>query len=183
MTPLIIVLAVLALVVLWVIVTYNGFVGARNKVDESWSGVDVQLKRRHDLVPNLVETVRAYAAHEDKVLNEVARARAAAMSATGHERLESEAQLTSALVGLRAVAEQYPELRAAEPFLALQRELADLEEDIAASRRIYNDNVETYNTRLQVFPNSLVAGQRFKPREFFVVGSPAERDVPQVSFT
>ena len=184
MTALIAILAVLALVVLWVIATYNSFVSGRNKVDEAWSGVDVQLKRRHDLVPNLVETVRAYAAHEEKVLAEVTRARAEAMSATSRsERIAGEAHLTAALGGLRAVAEQYPQLRAAEPFLELQRELADLEEDLAASRRIYNDNVETYNTRLQVFPNSIVAGGRFQPREFFQLDSPAERAAPAVSFS
>jgi LemA protein len=184
MTLLIIILAVLALLVLWVIVTYNSFVSGRNKVDESWSGVDVQLKRRHDLVPNLVETVRGYAGHEEKVLTEITQARAAAMAATAPtEVAAAESQLTGALGGLRVVAENYPQLRAAEPFVALQGELADLEEDIAASRRIYNDNVETYNTRLQVFPNSLVAGGRFTPREFFALDSPAERSVPSVSFS
>ena len=184
MTVLIIILAVCALIVLWVIVTYNSFVTQRNKVDESWSGVDVQLKRRHDLVPNLVETVRAYAAHEERTLTEVTRARAAAMSATTPpERIASEASLTQALGGLRVVAEQYPELRASEPFLELQRELSDLEEDISASRRIYNDNVETYNTRIQVFPNSIVAAGRFTPREFFQLDSPDERKAPAVSFS
>lgn len=183
MTALIVILAVLALIVLWVIVTYNSFISARNKVDESWSGVDVQLKRRHDLVPNLVETVRGYAAHEEQVLTEVTQARAEAMAAaTPPERAAGEAHLSQALGGLRVVAENYPQLRAAEPFVKLQGELADLEEDISASRRIYNDNVETYNTRLQVFPNSIVANGRFEPREFFTLDSPAERAVPAVSF-
>ena len=184
MTALIIILAACALIVLWVIVTHNSFVGARNKVDESWSGVDVQLKRRHDLVPNLVETVRAYAAHEERTLTEVTKARADAMSATTQpQRMASEAQLTQALGGLRVVAEQYPQLRAAEPFVELQRELAELEEDISAARRIYNDNVETYNTRIEVFPNSIVAGGRFERREFFQLDAPAEREVPAVSFS
>ena len=184
MTVAIVIAAVVLLLVVWVIVTYNSFVSARNKVDESWSGVDVQLKRRHDLVPNLVETVRGYAAHEEKVLTEVTRARTEAMAAsTQPERMAGEAHLSQALGGLRVVAEQYPQLRAAEPFVQLQRELSDLEEDISASRRIYNDNVETYNTRLQMFPNSLVAGNRFTPREFFQLESPAERAVPAVSFS
>lgn len=184
MTAFLIVLGVLALIVLWVIVTYNSFISARNKVDEAWSGVDVQLKRRHDLVPNLVETVRGYAAHEEKVLTEVTRARTEAMAAsTQPERMAAEASLSQALGGVRVVAEQYPQLRAAEPFVQLQRELADLEEDISASRRIYNDNVETYNTRIQVFPNSLVAGSRFTEREFFQLDSPAERAVPAVTFS
>ena len=184
MTALIIILALCALIVLWVIVTYNSFVSGRNKVDEAWSGVDVQLKRRHDLVPNLVETVRGYAAHEEKVLTDVTRARTEAMTASSQpERIAGEAHLSSALGNLRVVAENYPQLRAAEPFVQLQRELADLEEDISASRRIYNDNVETYNTRLQVFPNSIVAGSRFTPREFFQLDSPAERAAPAVSFS
>jgi LemA protein len=183
-TVLIIILAVCALIVLWVIVTRNSFIRARNKVDESWSGVDVQLKRRHDLVPNLVETVRGYAAHEEKVLTEVTRARAEAMGATSQpERIAGEAHLSQALGGLRVVAEQYPQLRAAEPFLQLQRELSDLEEDISASRRIYNDNVESYNTRVQTFPNSIVAAGGFPAREFFQLDSPAERQAPAVTFS
>jgi LemA protein len=183
MTALFVILGVLALIVIWVVVTNNGFVRARNKVDESWSGVDVQLKRRHDLVPNLVQTVRGYATHEEKVLTEVTQARAEAMASTGPSQMAAEAKLTAALGGINAVAEQYPQLRAAEPFVKLQGELADLEEDISASRRIYNDNVQTYNTRLQIFPNSVLAGDRYTPRAFFELDSPAERAVPQVSFS
>jgi LemA protein len=175
--------AIVVLIIVWVIVTNNSFIRARNKVDESWSGVDVQLKRRHDLVPNLVETVKGYAAHERSVLEQVTEARAAAMRASdGEERARAEGSLSSALGGIRAVAEQYPELRASENFRSLQSQLAEIEDEIQAARRIYNSNVETYNTRIQIFPNSLVAGRSFQPRSFFVIEVAAERAVPAVSF-
>ena len=171
------------LVAVWVVLTWNSFVGARNKVDEAWSGVDVQLKRRHDLVPNLVETVKGYAAHERQTLNEVTEARSAAMAADDPADVaRAEGALSAALGNIRALAEQYPDLRAAENFQGLQGQLAQLEDEIQASRRIYNSNVQTYNTRIQVFPNSLLAGRTFTDREFFVLDSPAERLVPAVSF-
>ena len=173
----------LALIALWVVLTNNSFIRARNKVDEAWSGIDVQLKRRHDLVPNLVEAVRGYAAHESATLAAVTQARAAAMSAgTRAERGAAETQLTGALEGIRVVAEQYPELRAGENFRALQGELAELEDQIQASRRIYNANVNAYNTRIQLFPNTLVAGRSFTARDLFQLDSPAERGVPAVAF-
>jgi LemA protein len=175
---------VIALVAIWVVVTNNSFIRARNKVDEAWSGVDVQLKRRHDLVPNLVETVKGYAAHERAVLGEVTEARATAMAAGDSAgRAVAEASLSSALGGIRAVAEQYPELRASESFQRLQGELAQIEDEIQAARRIYNSNVEDYNTKIQIFPNSLVAGRNFTDREFFEIEVPAERAVPGVAFT
>jgi LemA protein len=176
-------LAVAALAIVWAIVTLNSFVRARNKVDESWSGVDVQLKRRHDLVPNLVETVKGYAAHERGVLEEVTSARAAAVAATdAGGQAQAEASLTSALGGIRAVAEQYPELRASENFQRLQAELAQIEDEIQAARRIYNGNVRAYNTLIQIFPNSLLAGGQ-QARPFFELDSPAERAVPAVAFS
>jgi LemA protein len=176
-------LAVAALAIVWAIVTLNSFVRARNKVDESWSGVDVQLKRRHDLVPNLVETVKGYAAHERGVLEEVTSARAAAVAATDADgQANAEASLTSALGGIRAVAEQYPELRASENFQRLQAELAQIEDEIQAARRIYNGNVRAYNTLIQIFPNSLLAGGQ-QARQFFELDSPAERAVPAVAFS
>ena len=166
----------LALIGLWVVLTNNSFIRARNKVDESWSGIDVQLKRRHDLVPNLVDTVKGYAAHENATLAAVTQARSAAMAAgTGAERSAAEAQLTGALDGIRVVAEEYPELRASESFRALQAELSELEDQIQAARRIYNANVNAYNTRIQLFPNSLVAGRSFTARDLFQLDSPAER--------
>jgi LemA protein len=174
----------IALIAIWIVVTHNSFIRARNKVDEAWSGVDVQLKRRHDLVPNLVETVKGYAAHERTVLGEVTEARAAAMAAgEGGGRATAEAALSSALGGIRAVAEQYPELRANESFQRLQGELAQIEDEIQAARRIYNSNVEDYNTLIQIFPNSLLAGRNFTDREFFEIEVPAERAVPQVAFS
>jgi LemA protein len=173
----------LVLLIVWIVTTWNSFVRTRNKVDEAWSGIDVQLKRRHDLVPNLVETVKGYAAHERATLTEVTEARAAAMRAANpNEVARAEGALTSALGHINALAEQYPELRAAENFQGLQTQLGQLEDEIQASRRIYNSNVQYYNTRIQVFPNSLLAGKSFPAREFFELTSPSERNVPAVSF-
>ena len=170
------------LFVLWAVLTYNALVSARNKVQEAWSGIDVQLKRRHDLVPNLVETVRGYAAHERAALEVTTVARAAAMTATGPaRRSRAESALSGALGDVRAVAERYPALQAAEDFQRLQAQLAEVEDQIQAARRIYNSNVEHYNTRIQVFPNSVVAAGRFLPREFFEISEPAERAVPAVA--
>jgi LemA protein len=173
----------LILLIVWIVATWNSFVSARNKVDEAWSGIDVQLKRRHDLVPNLVETVKGYAAHERTTLTEVTDARSAAMAADGPgEVARTESVLSSALGGIRALAEQYPELRAAENFQGLQLQLTQLEDEIQASRRIFNSNVQNYNTRIQVFPNSLLAGRTFSERDFFELDTPAERNAPVVSF-
>jgi LemA protein len=183
MTGFIVIAGLLGLLALWVVLTYNGFIKARNKVDEAWSGIDVQLKRRHDLVPNLVETVKGYAAHEKATLSEVTQARAAAMAASDNAaRGQAEKRLSSALDGIRVVAEQYPELRASENFRSLQAQLAELEDQIQASRRIYNANVNAYNTRIQIFPNSIVAGGSFTARELFQLDSVAERHVPSVAF-
>jgi LemA protein len=175
--------ALLVLVGVWVVVTNNSFIRARNKVDEAWSGIDVQLKRRHDVIPNLVETVKGYAEHESATLAAVTQARAVAMNAgSGEPRADAERHLTSALDGIRVVAEQYPELRASESFQRLMAELSELEDQIQASRRIYNGNVNAYNTKIQLFPNSLVAGSKFTPRELFQLDSPAERAVPAIAF-
>jgi LemA protein len=182
-----IVLGVLVLLVLWYILTNNALIGSRNRVEESWSGIDVQLKRRHDLVPNLVETVKGYAAHERETLGRVTEARAGAVAARDAppaERAQAESGLSAALGGIRVVAEQYPQLRAAENFQHLQAQLAELEDEIQAARRIYNSNVQSYNTKIQVFPNSIVAARGdFRPREFFEIEVPAERNVPAVSFS
>src|SRR5687768_11311302 len=184
MTGLYIMLGGLALLALWVVLAYNSLVRARNKVDEAWSGIDVQLKRRHDLVPNLVETVKGYATHEREVLQRVTEARAAAVGASEPHAVEkAEARLTSALGAINALAEAYPQLRAAEPFQRLQAELAGIEDEIQAARRIYNANVQHFNTRTQTFPTLLLAGPlSFRPREFFEIEVPAERAVPQVAF-
>jgi LemA protein len=177
-------LGVVALAALWAVLAYNALVGARNKVDEAWSGVDVQLKRRHDLVPNLVETVKGYAAHERATLEAVTEARGAAEAAGEPQAVErAEARLTSALGAINALAEAYPELRAAESYQRLQAELAVIEDEIQAARRIYNANVQSFNTRIQVFPNLLIAGPlAFRAREFFEIEIAAERAVPRVAF-
>jgi LemA protein len=173
----------LVLLIVWIVATWNSFISSRNKVDESWSGIDVQLKRRHDLIPNLVEAVKGYAAHERATLTEVTEARAAAMRADDPADVaRAEGALSSALAHVRALAEQYPELRAAENFQDLQRRLAQLEDEIQAARRIYNSNVQSYNTRVQLFPNSLLSGKSFPAREYFELDSPAERLAPTVSF-
>jgi LemA protein len=179
-----IVIGILLLAGLAFVLIRNSMIGSRNKVDEAWSGIDVQLKRRHDLVPNLVETVKGYATHEQKTFENVTAARADAMKAGSVEATqEAEAKLSGALTDLRAVAEQYPDLRATENFQQLQRDLNEIEDEIQASRRIYNSNVQSYNTKIQIFPNSIVAGMGgFTAREFFEIENAAERDPVQVKF-
>jgi LemA protein len=181
----IVIVAVALLMGLIYILVRNGIIGSRNRVDEAWSGIDVQLKRRHDLVPNLVESVKGYATHEQQTFEKVTQARAAAMQASGPEEAgKAESQLTAALGGLRVVAEQYPQLRATENFQQLQRNLSELEDEIQASRRIYNSNVQSYNTKIQQFPASIVANQGgFTAKPFFEIGDAAEREAPEVSFS
>jgi LemA protein len=180
-----IVIGVLLLVGLTFVLVRNSLIASRNRVDEAWSGIDVQLKRRHDLVPNLVETVKGYAQHERETFEKVTQARAAAMQAEGPAQAsQAEGMLTQALGGLRVVAEQYPELRATENFQQLSRNLSELEDEIQASRRIYNSNVQAYNTKIQIFPNSVIANAGgFTSREFFEIENAAEREPAEVSFT
>ena len=162
----------------------NSIIASRNRVDEAWSGIDVQLKRRHDLIPNLVEAVKGYATHEQKTFENVTKARSQAMNAEGvQQTAQAESMLSQALGGLRVVAEQYPDLRATENFQQLQRQLSELEDEIQASRRIYNSNVQSYNTKIQQFPMSIVANQGgFTDKEFFEITDAADREVPQVAF-
>jgi LemA protein len=183
-TALIVLAAVVVLLVLAFIVIRNRIIDTRNRVDEGWSGIDVQLKRRHDVIPNLVETVKGYAAHEKQLFEEVTQARADAMKAAGpSEAGPVEARLAGALAQVQAVAENYPQLRATENFQQLQRDLMQIEDEIQAARRIYNSNVQAYNTRTQIFPNSIVAGLgHFEARDFFEIESPAEREPVDVSF-
>jgi LemA protein len=185
MTIVLIIVGVLVLLGLIYVLTRNSMIGARNRVDESWSGIDVQLKRRHDLVPNLVETVKGYATHERETFQKVTEARAAAMAAQGPQQAgAAEGVLDRALADLRAVAEQYPNLRATENFQQLSRNLSELEDEIQASRRIYNSNVQSYNTKIQVFPNSVVAGMGgFTAREFFEIEDASQREPVAVSFS
>jgi LemA protein len=184
-TIVIIVVVIVVLLALFVMLSYNGMVKGRNKVDESWSGIDVQLKRRHDLVPNLVETVKGYATHEREVFQAVTDARARAMSAsTPAAAGAAEGILGQAIGRLFAVAEAYPDLKASQNFLELQGTLNQLESEIAASRRIYNSNVQGYNTRIQSFPGVLLAGPfGFSKREFFEIENPADREPVSVSFS
>ncbi len=179
-----IIIAVIVVLGLILVGIYNGMVRARNRVDEAWSGIDVQLKRRHDLIPNLVETVKGYATHEREVFEAVTQARAAAMGAqTPAQSAAAEGALTGALGRLFAVAEAYPQLRASENFQQLQAELTNTEDQISGARRIYNGNVQDYNTRIQTFPGAVLAGPfGFTKREFFEIDSPGDRDVPTVSF-
>ena len=181
----IIVIVVVILIALFLIGAYNSMVRARNKVDEAWSGIDVQLKRRHDLIPNLVETVKGYAAHERETFQAVTDARARAMSASGPAQAgAAEGILSQALGRLFAVAEAYPQLRATENFQQLQAELTNTEDQIAAARRIYNGNVQAYNTKIQVFPNSIIAGMGgFTPREYFEIEDPGDREPVKVDFS
>src|SRR5947209_2023218 len=181
----IIVIVVIILIALFLVGAYNGMVRARNKVDEAWSGIDVQLKRRHDLIPNLVETVKGYAAHERETFQAVTDARARAMSASGPAQAgAAEGMLSQALGRLFAVAEAYPQLRATENFQQLQAELTNTEDQIAAARRIYNGNVQSYNTKIQVFPNSIIAGMGgFTRREFFEIEDPGDREPVKVDFS
>jgi LemA protein len=185
MTIVLIILGLLIVVGLTYVFVRNNMVSLRNRVDEAWSGIDVQLKRRHDLVPNLVESVKGYATHERETFEKVTQARAAAMQASGPEQAgPAESALSQALGGLRVVAEQYPELRATENFQQLQRQLTELEDEIQASRRIYNSNVQQYNTRIQQWPWSIIAKQGgFTDKPFFEIGDAAEREAPQVSFS
>jgi len=163
---------------------YNSMVTQSESVDNSWAQVQNVLQRRADLIPNLVNTVKGYAAHEKEVFENVSAARSAAISAQGPAaQAQAETALNGALGRLFAVAEAYPQLRAAESFTQLQQELANTEDQIAASRRIYNGNVQAYNTKIQVFPNSLLAGPfGFTRREFFEIEDPADREPVKVSF-
>ncbi|MEW6171629.1 MAG: LemA family protein [Bacillota bacterium] len=177
-------LAVAILVLLLAVILYNSLVILRQRVKNSWAQVDVQLRRRYDLIPNLVETVKGYAAHEKEVFRQVTEARAKATSAQGvAEKAEAENLLTGALRSLFAVAENYPQLRANENFLALQQELSQTESKIAFSRQFYNDTVMNYNTRIQLFPVNLIAGPfGFKPEPYFEAGGAEAREPVKVRF-
>jgi len=178
-----IILVILVVIVIAVIAIYNGLIRLRNRVDEAWSDISVQLKRRYDLIPNLVNTVKGYAAHEKEVFEKVTEARTRAMSAgTPHEKEQAENALSGTLKSLFAVAENYPELKANQNFLELQRELTDTEDKIMASRRFYNGNVRDFNTKLQIFPTNIIAGMlKFTAREFFEMDE-KEKEPVKVEF-
>ena len=182
MSPLIIVVVILAIVLIWLWAVYNGLVRSKIRTDEAWSDITVQLKRRYDLIPNLVSTVQGYAKHEEGVFKEVTEARTAAMSATGiADKAQAENQLEGTLKSLFAVSEAYPDLKATENFQQLQGQLVDTEDKIQAARRFYNGNVRDFNIKLQVFPNSLIAQMLgFTHRDFFGVENQAEVEAPVV---
>lgn len=180
-----IVLGVLGMVAIMGIGIYNGLVGSRNQVDNAWAQIDVQLKRRHDLIPNLVETAKGYMKHERDTFESITKARSAAMGAKGvSEIAKSEGQLADALSKFMLVVENYPELKANQNFLALQEELSSTENKIAFSRQNYNDQVLFYNNKIQMFPSNVIAGMFvFTKRDFFKVETALEREAPKVSFS
>ena len=184
MGPLLILLGILALLVLWFVAIYNSLVHLRNYVDNAWSQIDVQLKRRHDLIPNLLETVKGYMAHERGTLEAITKARADAMGAKGPAQAgPAEAALSGALRGLMVNVERYPDLKASQNFLALQEELSSTENKISFARQAYNDSVTRYNSKIQTIPSNLVAGPAgFSKRDLFELTDAAERAVPQVKF-
>lgn len=185
---LIIAAGLVLILLLWLIATYNGLVALRNIVKNSWSQIDVQLKRRYDLIPNLVEAVKGYAKHESLTFEKVTQARSACMQASASgkvgELAQAEGFLTQALKSLFAVVEAYPELKANQNFLALQEELTSTENKISFARQFYNDNVMRLNNKIQMFPSNIIAGAfGFKPPEFFNIdATPDERQVPTVQF-
>ena len=179
-----IILGIVAIIILWAIVIFNGFIRLKHRVNEAWSDIDVQLKRRHNLIPNLVKTVQGYAKHERGLFEKVTKARAGAVSAKGvEEKGMAENMLTNTLKTLFAVAENYPDLKANANFLELQRELSDSENKVQAARRFYNGNVRDINVKVERFPSRIIAAMfGFKKREFFEIEEAKEREVPKVEF-
>lgn len=184
MIAFLVVLALAAALLLWAVLIYNGLVRMRSTVEEAWSGIDVQLKRRTDLIPNLVSTVKGYAEHEKGTLEEVIRLRGLAQNAQGvGETAQAQGLLGAALGKLFALAESYPELKANANFAQLQASLGEIEEQVQLSRRYYNGAVRNLNIAVESFPSNLVAGRfGFEKAEFFELESPAERAVPKVEF-
>lgn len=179
-----IILIVVGLIILWIIFVYNRLITLRNRAKEAWSDIDVQLKRRYDLIPNLVETVKGYASHEREAFENVTQARAKAIGAQGmKEKAEAENALSNTLKTLFAVAENYPDLKASTNFLELQRELSDTENKIQAARRFYNGNVRDLNIKIESFPANVIASLfSFVKMEFFGIEEAEEREVPAVKF-
>ena len=182
---LLVLIGLVVVVLLWVAGAYNGLVRLRNQLENAWAQIDVQLKRRYDLIPNLVETVKGYAGHEKGTLEAVINARNRAMTATGPgDKAQAENMLSGALKSLFALSEAYPQLRAIESFTSLQASLAQIEDTVQNARRYYNAVVRDLNTKIQQFPTNIFANMLgFKPREFFEVSAPAEREAPKVSFS
>ena len=183
--PLIVIGGLGLLIVLWIVGVFNGLVRLRNAVKNAWSQIDVQLKRRHDLIPNLVETAKGYMVHERETLENVTKARNLAQGASGvANQGRAESGLTQALSGFFATAEQYPDLKANQNFLALQEELASTENRIGFARQAYNDAAMQFNNKVEMFPSNIVAGIfNFAKSEFFEIEDAAQREVPQVKFS
>jgi LemA protein len=185
MSGLIIVIVVIAVVVLFVISIYNSLIQLRNRVKNAWSQIDVQLKRRHDLIPNLIETVKGYMKHEREIMENITKYRSQAMEAGSvGEKAKAEGLLSGALGQLRVQVENYPDLKANQNFLSLQEELTSTENKISFARQSYNDQVLFYNNKIQMFPPNIIAGMfNFKQEEFFQVEDVKEKEVPKVSFS
>lgn len=184
MNPIYWLLAIILVLLAYVALVYNSLVSLKNRVKEAWADIDVQLKRRYDLIPNLVETVKGYATHEDKVLADVTEARSRAISAGSLEdKAQAENMLTGALKSLFAVSEAYPDLKANQNFLELQRELSDTENKIQSARRFYNTNVRDMNTKVESFPGNIIAGLfKFNPEKFFELAESEAREPVKVLF-
>jgi LemA protein len=180
-----VVLGLGVVLLLWVVAIYNGLVRRRNIVAEAWSGIEAQLKRRADLIPNLVETVKGYAAHERATFDELARLRSASQAGQDiAQRAQTEQAITAAIGRIMAVAEAYPQLRASENFQSLQKDLAEIEDQIQLARRYYNGAVRDYNVMIEQFPSNLIASSfAFSKAAFFQIENAADRDVPKVSFS
>jgi LemA protein len=181
---LLIVLAILVILIFWVVGMYNGLVRLRNQVKNAWSQIDVQLKRRHDLIPNLVETAKGYMKHERETLESITRARSHAVEASGvADQAKAEGELNNALSRFMLVVENYPDLKASQNFLSLQEELSSTENKVGFARQFYNDQVQTFNIKIESVPSNIIAGMfNFKQAEFFEIETPAEREAPKVQF-
>jgi len=184
MGTLIVLIVIIAVVALFLISIYNSLVKLRNQVKNAWSQIDVQLKRRHDLIPNLIETVKGYMTHERDTLENITKARSQAVAAEGvGDKAKAEGELTSALGKFNLVVENYPDLKANQNFLSLQEELTSTENKISFSRQNYNDQVLFYNNKIQMFPSNIVPGMfQFNVEEFFEIEDEKEKEVPKVSF-
>ncbi len=184
MVPLFVILGIIVILVIWFVGIYNSLVKLRNQVKNAWSQIDVQLKRRHDLIPNLLETVKGYMKHERETLENITAYRSQAMDASSvAEKAKAEGLLSGALGKLQIAVEAYPDLKASQNFLSLQEELTSTENKISFSRQNYNDQVLFYNNKIQMFPSNIVAGMfTFKEEEFFELEDPSEKAVPKVEF-
>lgn len=177
-------LGILVIIILWVAGMYNGLVRLRNQVKNAWSQIDVQLKRRHDLIPNLVETAKGYMKHERETLENITKARSQAVDASGvANQAKAEGELSNALSRFMLVVENYPDLKASQNFMSLQEELSSTENKVAFARQFYNDQVQTFNTKIESVPTNIIANMfNFKQAEFFEIETAAEREAPKVQF-